>query len=179
MPTPQLRKRRVGSAVEPEVAAYVRAAGAVPNVAALSAFVSGCKADGTWPTLDWVWPMQGASLQSALVPLKAPRSNQPLSNANCVPTDYNPTLGLTGNGTNKRLFSTAIDGATYSTGNFFACAYITAVLDQPVASSAGFVIGFGNTYLRYIEPQPVNTVASVTGIFKTANNQSSVVVPLD
>lgn len=71
---------------------------------AVDYFVRQCKAKELWDRLDWVTLFAGRNLNAALVPLKKLVGDAVVGNSNFVEVDYAPTVGLTGNGSNKELF---------------------------------------------------------------------------
>jgi hypothetical protein len=69
---------------------------------AINAFITGCKADGTWDAIKACCILAGWNgLTGALVPLKGTAP----TNFNFVSGDYNRQTGLVGNGTTKHLNS--------------------------------------------------------------------------
>lgn len=72
------------------------------QLAAVNAFIVGCKADGVWTKLKDVGTFTGANLTAALVKIKGLHATSYV-NSNFVSGDYTLTTGLKGNGTTKSL----------------------------------------------------------------------------
>jgi hypothetical protein len=93
--------------LQPETTAYVAAVEAQDGqalestvVAAIDAFITGCKADGVWNAIKAACILAGArTLNGALVPLVGPAPK----GSNFVSGDYNRKTGLKGDGLAKRL----------------------------------------------------------------------------
>jgi hypothetical protein len=93
--------------LQPETTAYVAAVEAQDGqalestvVAAIDAFITGCKADGIWSAIKASCILAGArTLGGALVPLAGTAP----TNFNFVSGDYNRKTGLVGNGSTKYL----------------------------------------------------------------------------
>ncbi len=92
---------------DPDAAAYIAAVEAADGqvleaavASAITAFVVGCKTDGTWDALKASCIMAGArTLAGALVPLRGAAP----TNFNFVAGDYNRKTGLKGDGSTKYL----------------------------------------------------------------------------
>jgi hypothetical protein len=134
---------------ETETLAYLGAIdGNTQFATAINDFVRGCKSDGVWDLVDWIWPLAGNNLKTALVPLKARGSYlAPCTNFNFVNSDYSERVGLTSNGTTKWL-QAAATWDSYPTGNCHFSAYVCSVPDTPINS---VMLGGGSTQRR-IEP---------------------------
>lgn len=96
---------------------------------AVDAFVTGCKADGTWDAIKASCILAGArTLAGALVPLKgsAPTNN------NFVSGDYNRKTGLVGGGGAKYLDSNRANNADPQNSQHLAV-YLSEPASQPAA----------------------------------------------
>jgi hypothetical protein len=158
--------RRPPAGLDPEVRDWLVAVGrnggtvSPADVLAVEAFVRGCKADGLWDRLEFVLPLVGQDLAAALVPLRRANSGPPgpVANVNFVPADYDPVLGLKGDGTTKYLDT----GYTLArqAGNFHLAAYVVhfpAV--PPNGDFTNFtLLGFGasSTGGGYLQVGPSN-----------------------
>jgi uncharacterized glyoxalase superfamily protein PhnB len=99
----------VGSALDPDAAAYIAAVETADTQAlepavqdAINDFVVGCKTDGIWDAIKASCIMAGArTLAGALVPLKGTAP----TNFNFVSADYDRKTGLKGDGSTKYLSS--------------------------------------------------------------------------
>ena len=122
-----------------DAAAYIAAVEAADGQAlegatrvAITAFVIGCKADGTWAAIKASCILAGArTLAGALVPLvgKAP------TNFNFVSGDYNRKTGLAGDGSTKYLSSNRANSADPQNNNHNACWVSTPAAGALMASS--------------------------------------------
>lgn len=123
--------------LDPEVVAWRSAiaanGGSVSGgaVAAVNAFVRGCKADGVWDALLDVGLFAGVdNLNAALVKLKTPSGVQRvLTNNNFVSADHTATgasAGLVGNGSSKFLNTGFIGLGTLSTTSASVGFYTTS-----------------------------------------------------
>jgi hypothetical protein len=70
---------------------------------AVDYFIRETKAKGIWPLLDWVALFAGQNLNAALVPVKRTVGDPVITNSNFTESDFSPLVGLTGNGSTKRL----------------------------------------------------------------------------
>lgn len=101
--------RVTGPATQPETVQWQNAVlangGAFDgtDIRAVDYFISQCKAQGIWPLLDWVALFAGRNLSAALVPVKRTIGDAVITNSNFLEEDFSPQVGLSGNGTNKRL----------------------------------------------------------------------------
>jgi hypothetical protein len=102
---------------------------------AINAFITGCKADGTWDAIKACCIMAGWNgLAGALIPLKGTAP----TNFNFVAGDYNRQTGLVGNGTTKYLDSNRANDADPQNSKHLAT-YVNQApsLDAFLLSSGG------------------------------------------
>lgn len=122
---------------------------------AINAFVVGCKEDSIWALLLDVGPLMGDDYIASFVKLKKLSSGWSYTNNNFISGDYNPSVGLTGNGSSKWLdpgvngsdltsnstglgiYDASTAGGTpsvagrYTSDTSFFAVYSTAVDDKP------------------------------------------------
>lgn len=129
---------------DPDAAAYIAAVEAADGqvleaavASAITAFVVGCKTDGTWNALKASCIMAGArTLAGALVPL---RGTAP-TNFNFVAGDYNRKTGLVGDGSTKYLDSNRNNNAD-PRDNFHLSVYSTKF---PTSSGGRYPVYVGS-----------------------------------
>ena len=123
------------------------------RINAINAFVTGCKADGTWDAIKAACILAGWNgITGALTPLKGTAP----TNFNFVSADYSRTTGLLGNGSTKYLDSNRNNNADPQDSNHNAV-YITVA----TSVSAQALIGASD---------PFNEVGSnVLRIFNTSD----------
>lgn len=134
---------------------------------AVNRFVRQCKRDASpvagisnWEAIKACCLMAGPrTLAGALVPLRGPAP----TNFNFVAGDYNATLGLTGNSSNKVL-NTNYNISTLTTGNIHGCVYSTSALEP-----AGLRYMFGNQGAGSIELSP-NAANDLRGRFNDVSD---------
>lgn len=135
------------NAIDPAVVGYagdVAASGGnvdVSTLKILDAFVKGCKVDGIWDLLDWIWPCAGIDLAAGLSLLKRPPGVAKVTNVSFVSGDYSPA-GLTGNGSSKRL-DTSYAVSTQGSANASSC-HLACYLSRYAASPGGVDVQCGN-----------------------------------
>jgi hypothetical protein len=102
---------------------------------AINAFITGCKADGTWNAIKACCIMAGWNgITGALVPLKGTAP----TNFNFVSGDYSRTTGLVGNGTTKYLNSNR-----NSTSDPNSSIHLAVHINTAHISGVGAYIGVG------------------------------------
>lgn len=134
-----------GGGYDTDAAAYIAAVEAADSASlatkykdAINAFVVGAKSDGFWTAIKAACFLAGpATLSGALVPLVGTAP----SNSNFVSGDHSQSLGLTGNGTNKKLTANRLGDADPQ-DNCSMGVYLTgtrATVDSRYISAAGSV----------------------------------------
>jgi hypothetical protein len=126
---------------DPDAAAYIAAVEAADGqvleaavASAITAFVVGCKTDGTWNALKASCIMAGArTLAGALVPL---RGTAP-TNFNFVAGDYNRKTGLKGDG-NVKYLGNAGNASAQQQNSVHLSFYVSAF-----HSTTAYIIGTG------------------------------------
>ena len=152
--------------LQPETVVYVAAVEAQDGqalestvVAAIDAFIAGCKADGIWSAIKASCILAGArTLSGALVPLAGTAP----TNFNFVSGDYNRKTGLVGDETTKFLNSNRSNGADPQDNRHMA------VFPTVVVTTGGkfFMGGSGATTNQRMEFAPQST----GHLFRCLNN---------
>ena len=94
---------------------------------AVDYFVTETKAKGLWSLVDRVNIFAGRNLNAALIPIKRTVGNAGAdTNSNFVEGDFSPTVGLTGNGSSKKLDPGLNRSQCRAADNVSMGAYITA-----------------------------------------------------
>jgi len=130
------------------------------HLSSLEAALRPLVASTAWQKIRELWVPTGNTLTAALVKIKAAiiadgTENRSLINVNFVSGDYSPTVGITGDGSSKYLYSqctpynalrTAADAAACAVKNYGFAAYPT----KPVHSAAGYLLGAGMQGSNYL-----------------------------
>jgi len=130
------------------------------HLSSLEAALRPLVASTAWQKIRELWVPTGNTLTAALVKIKAAliaagTENRSLINVNFVSGDYSPTVGITGDGSSKYLYSqctpnnalrTSADAAACTVKNYGFAAYPT----NPVHSAAGYLLGAGLQGSNYL-----------------------------
>jgi hypothetical protein len=111
---------------------------------AINAFITGCKADGTWDAIKSACILAGWNgITGALVPLKGTAP----TNFNFVAGDYSRTTGLLGNGTTKYLNSNRNNNADPQNSQHLAVYQTVAHTRNATRCAIGTGSGAGASHL--------------------------------
>ena len=143
---------------------------------AITDFIVGCKADGTWNAIKASCILMGArTLSGALTPLvgTAPTNNGPF-----VSGDYNRKLGLTGNGSSKYLDTNrALDADPQN--SFHMAVHITTTgsnadyMGDFASGNGNLLQMFNNTHFSYNRSASTGTRSVATGLFGNTRSASN------
>lgn len=135
---------------------------------AYAGFISGCKQDGIWNSLQACCIMAGArTLSGALVPLRGAAP----TNFNFVSADYNRKTGLIGNGTTKYLDSNLAGSATtthFHMSSYMSTGLVTGRAAMGRTDSKGYHTwiwsrtgGYANKAYPYVGPNPTGVLGFI------------------